>query len=128
MRGCRESKTRAPLTPVESGLHCISAGETVSEGATPPKPTFLAHTPPPHLLLPFRFLAAPLLQCPPTPSEGLSAALQISTKRIAMTLFWNRFLKGRRRGLFFSIERVCNLHQQNTCKYGVECKNVHLCR
>ena len=56
------------------------------------------------------------------------ASLNISTDRIAATFFWNRFVKEKRRVLFFSPDRVCKLHQQNQCKYGVECKNVHLCR
>jgi len=54
--------------------------------------------------------------------------LTIYTDRIAVTLFWMRFLKHKKRALFFNMDRVCNLHQQNACKYGVECKNVHLCR
>ena len=55
-------------------------------------------------------------------------SLSVSTDRVAATFFWNRFVKESRRVLFFSPDRVCNLHQQNQCKYGVECKNVHVCR
>jgi len=55
-------------------------------------------------------------------------SLTVSTDRVAATFFWNRFVKEKRRVLFFSPDRVCNLHQQNQCKYGVECKNVHVCR
>mmetsp|Transcript_114800 Transcript_114800/g.199672 ORF Transcript_114800/g.199672 Transcript_114800/m.199672 type:complete len:542 (-) Transcript_114800:788-2413(-) len=57
-----------------------------------------------------------------------TSSLTVSTERIAVTFFWNRFVKEKRRVLFFSPDRVCNLHQKNQCKYGVECKNVHVCR
>lgn len=59
--------------------------------------------------------------------ENLPVIL-VSPSQIAVTLFWYRFLKQKRRVLFFTPDRICNLHQQNECKYGVECKNVHLCR
>eukprot|EP00669_Euglena_mutabilis_P010694 TRINITY_DN5417_c0_g1_i1.p2 TRINITY_DN5417_c0_g1~~TRINITY_DN5417_c0_g1_i1.p2 ORF type:complete len:223 (+),score=18.08 TRINITY_DN5417_c0_g1_i1:340-1008(+) len=30
--------------------------------------------------------------------------------------------------LFFPMGRLCRLHQSGQCKYGAECKNVHVCR
>lgn len=53
---------------------------------------------------------------------------EIGADQIAVTSFWNPFLQQGRRVLYFSSDRVCQLHQQNLCKYGLECKNVHLCR
>lgn len=52
----------------------------------------------------------------------------IPVQQIAATRFWQRFLAEDRHHLYFAPDRICILHQQNTCKYGVECKNVHLCR
>eukprot|EP00668_Euglena_longa_P015463 GGOE01019545.1.p1 GENE.GGOE01019545.1~~GGOE01019545.1.p1 ORF type:complete len:540 (-),score=57.79 GGOE01019545.1:314-1933(-) len=61
--------------------------------------------------------------------------LPIPVEWVAMTMFWDRFLrtkrnqKGRPSGAFrFSAQRVCKLHQRSACKYGVDCNSVHLCR
>jgi len=55
---------------------------------------------------------------------------------VAVTLFWDRLLKSRRKArkaqdlspFWFSPQRVCQLHQRSACKYGVDCSGVHLCR
>ena len=55
--------------------------------------------------------------------------IPVPGNRLAATTFWQRMQgQGQGRTLFFSPERICMLHQKNKCKYGVECKNVHLCR
>lgn len=45
-----------------------------------------------------------------------------------MTYFWYKLLKQKRRTVWFPADRICALHQQDACRYGVECKHVHLCR
>eukprot|EP00668_Euglena_longa_P018993 GGOE01023669.1.p1 GENE.GGOE01023669.1~~GGOE01023669.1.p1 ORF type:complete len:543 (-),score=162.70 GGOE01023669.1:401-2029(-) len=54
--------------------------------------------------------------------------LRVPHDCIAMTMFWTRVPKHKRRPLVISAERICNLHQQFACKFGVECRNVHICR
>lgn len=56
----------------------------------------------------------------------------VAPKHIAVTAFWDQFLTkkaGTPNGtLRFSIARVCRLHQRNSCKFGPDCNNLHLCR
>eukprot|EP00667_Euglena_gracilis_P019433 EG_transcript_20831 len=55
---------------------------------------------------------------------------------IAVTAFWDRFIKAEKtkaaqdpdRVIRFPWQRVCRLHQSDGCRYGVDCNNVHLCR
>lgn len=54
--------------------------------------------------------------------------VQVAKERLAVTFFWHRFVTEYRGTLFFTAERVCQLFQKGRCKYGAECRNVHLCR
>eukprot|EP00667_Euglena_gracilis_P005017 EG_transcript_5046 len=62
--------------------------------------------------------------------------LPMPPERIAITRYWDRFLKAERvskkkqpgRVFRFTPSRVCPLHQSGECSYGVDCKNVHVCR
>jgi len=55
-------------------------------------------------------------------------SIQVPTELIATTFFWNRLSQERRPSLFFPVERLCLLHQRGQCTFGVECRNVHVCR
>lgn len=60
-------------------------------------------------------------------SEGYPS-IRLSRTKIGRTEFWARVHKGRGKGLFFTPDRVCTLHQRHQCTYGPECKNAHVCR
>lgn len=56
----------------------------------------------------------------------------VAQRHIAVTAFWDQFLTKKAstsNGLLrFSVSRVCRLHQRNSCKFGPDCNNLHLCR
>eukprot|EP00667_Euglena_gracilis_P012912 EG_transcript_13289 len=56
------------------------------------------------------------------------AMVGVPADRIAPTFFWHRLARERRPALYFPAERLCQLHQSHRCKYGPECRNVHVCR
>lgn len=55
-------------------------------------------------------------------------SIRLSRTKIGRTEFWARMHKGRGKGLFFTPDRVCTLHQRHQCTFGPECKNAHVCR
>eukprot|EP00667_Euglena_gracilis_P020312 EG_transcript_21990 len=57
-----------------------------------------------------------------------AVAFPVPLERLARTAFWGRFPLHQGGRWYFTPYRVCQLHQQNRCAYGLECKNVHLCR
>eukprot|EP00669_Euglena_mutabilis_P005793 TRINITY_DN1739_c0_g1_i1.p2 TRINITY_DN1739_c0_g1~~TRINITY_DN1739_c0_g1_i1.p2 ORF type:complete len:283 (+),score=39.17 TRINITY_DN1739_c0_g1_i1:309-1157(+) len=59
--------------------------------------------------------------------EGLPP-MEVPQERMCMTMYWTRVPKHKRRQLIVPADRVCNLHQVNACKFGVECRNIHVCR
>eukprot|EP00668_Euglena_longa_P010407 GGOE01012601.1.p1 GENE.GGOE01012601.1~~GGOE01012601.1.p1 ORF type:complete len:495 (-),score=83.86 GGOE01012601.1:2499-3953(-) len=54
----------------------------------------------------------------------------IPPNHIAITNHWERCLVTCLPAATITVPstRICNLHQQNECRYGVDCRNVHICR
>eukprot|EP00668_Euglena_longa_P007077 GGOE01008450.1.p1 GENE.GGOE01008450.1~~GGOE01008450.1.p1 ORF type:complete len:578 (-),score=81.65 GGOE01008450.1:791-2452(-) len=67
--------------------------------------------------------------------DGLEP-IPINPSLLAITKYWDPFLKAERmskkkqrdRVFRFTAQRVCKLHQFNRCNYGVDCRNIHICR
>jgi hypothetical protein len=66
---------------------------------------------------------------------GCDDSVDIQANRLANTIGLEDALKGRYDGvvrrrdgtLVFSFSKVCRLHLKNACKYGRDCKNLHIC-
>jgi len=69
-----------------------------------------------------------VLQLGPEPHSPEGREVPVPVARISPTFFWHRVLRSPRDRLFFPMGRLCRLHQSGQCKYGAECKNVHVCR
>eukprot|EP00906_Rhabdomonas_costata_P004896 RCo007342 len=63
----------------------------------------------------------------------------ISSGEVAVTAFWNKWIEENTTAMGSSAHRtttevtitpadICYLHQRSSCKYGVDCKHVHVCR
>eukprot|EP00667_Euglena_gracilis_P019234 EG_transcript_20578 len=67
---------------------------------------------------------------------GCIDPIPVPRECLAITKYWDRFLKAERvskkkqqgRVFRFTTQRVCKAHQADECRYGVDCKNIHLCR
>jgi hypothetical protein len=65
-----------------------------------------------------------------------STPIPIPYTWLAHTKYWDRFLKAERlskrkesgRVFRFTRRRVCQRHQTDDCRYGADCKNIHVCR
>lgn len=66
---------------------------------------------------------------------GCDDSVDLPASRLANTIGLEDALKGRYDGvvrrrdgtLVFSFSKVCRLHLKNACKYGRDCKNLHIC-
>lgn len=60
----------------------------------------------------------------------------ISAREVAVTAFWSKWMAEHTSGknatptaeVTITPADICYLHQRSCCKYGVDCKHVHLCR
>ena len=62
---------------------------------------------------------------------GRGASVRFPSHAVAITTYWDKYLREpyQIRGVLHVVSsRICNLHQLNQCRYGVDCKNIHLCR
>eukprot|EP00667_Euglena_gracilis_P003815 EG_transcript_3829 len=72
----------------------------------------------------------------PIELKRMGQLIPVPANCIAVTAFWDRFIKAEKtkasqdpeRVIRFPWQRVCRLHQSDGCRYGVDCNNVHLCR
>jgi len=55
--------------------------------------------------------------------------IPVPANRVALTRFWDQFLVAPAApGLKFSSARICRLHQRDSCKFAMDCNNLHICR
>eukprot|EP01001_Neometanema_parovale_P005274 NODE_1846_length_1586_cov_151.515379_g1758_i0.p1 GENE.NODE_1846_length_1586_cov_151.515379_g1758_i0~~NODE_1846_length_1586_cov_151.515379_g1758_i0.p1 ORF type:complete len:340 (-),score=33.46 NODE_1846_length_1586_cov_151.515379_g1758_i0:566-1522(-) len=54
--------------------------------------------------------------------------IEVDFTQIAYTEYFANAIRSKKKIISFKPDRICNLHQYQACKYGVECRNVHMCR
>eukprot|EP00906_Rhabdomonas_costata_P018858 RCo027478 len=66
-------------------------------------------------------------------SDDRTFSMKILPIHIAMTAYWSSLLESSQNspGAFtrsIKASQICGLHQRKSCRFGVDCKHVHLCR